>query len=220
MVVIKPLSRGSILINSTDPFAPPVVDYGTFRHRTDLDIAVASLKNTRQYFASEPFQELGINEVFPGPAVTGDEELAEAIRGFATSTWSHPVGTLSMMRREYGGVVDPLLRVYGVRNLRVVDASIIPMTPASHTSSTVYAIAEKVSPEKTRAVLPLPRSPLQRLWLILSPRRPISSKGVGTSTKLGHGGDCQKSTALEFCPGIIKDISAVSHGFPHLRIFP
>lgn len=50
-----------------------------------------------------------------------------------------------MMKREYGGVVDSQLRVYGVKRLRVVDASIMPMIPGTHTSSTVYAVAEKVS---------------------------------------------------------------------------
>ncbi|KAI9780602.1 MAG: hypothetical protein M1816_002798 [Peltula sp. TS41687] len=144
IAILKPLSRGSILINTTDPLAAPVFDYGTFSHPADLAIAVASLKKNRALFASSPLQELGVMEVFPGAQAMGeDDALAEAIRGFALSTWAHPSGTLSMMKREYGGVVDPQLRVYGVSNLRVVDASIMPLIPATHTSSTVYAVAEK-----------------------------------------------------------------------------
>lgn len=50
-----------------------------------------------------------------------------------------------MLKREQGGVVDPLLRVYGTRGLRVVDASVFPLAVGGHTSSTVYAVAEKVS---------------------------------------------------------------------------
>lgn len=50
-----------------------------------------------------------------------------------------------MMKREFGGVVDSELRVYGVKGLRIVDASIMPMIPGSHTSSTVYAVAEKAA---------------------------------------------------------------------------
>lgn len=143
--MLKPLSRGSILINSTDPLAPPVFDYQTFAHPTDLALAVQALKKTREWMASAPMQEVGATETYPGAKnVTTDAQIAASIRTFATSTWAHPVGTLAMMKREYGGVVDARLCVYGVRGLRVVDASIMPIIPATHTSSTVYAVAEKV----------------------------------------------------------------------------
>ena len=144
IAILKPLSRGSILINSTDPLAPPVIDYRTFSHPADLAVAVEALKKTRAFFASGPMQELGTVEVVPGGQIVGDEAIADAIRGFAVSTWQHPVGSLPMMRRDHGGVVDPELRVYGVKRLRVVDASMMPLIPAAHTSSTVYAVAEKV----------------------------------------------------------------------------
>lgn len=56
-----------------------------------------------------------------------------------------PLGTLAVMPRAYGGVVGPELRVYGVKGLRVVDASVMPLIPATHTNSTVYGVAETVS---------------------------------------------------------------------------
>ncbi|KAH6645708.1 GMC oxidoreductase-domain-containing protein [Truncatella angustata] len=59
-------------------------------------------------------------------------------------TGFHPCGTAAMLPRENGGVVDVDLKVYGVRNLRVIDSSIIPLIPSAHLQSVVYALAEKV----------------------------------------------------------------------------
>lgn len=144
IAMLKPLSRGIIIINSTDPLAAPVFDYGTFQHPADLDIAVECLKKTREWMASEPMQEIDAVETYPGTNVSTHAQIAASIRTFATSTWYHPTSSLSMMKRELGGVVDEELKVYGVKGLRVVDASIMPMIIGSHTSSTVYAVAEKV----------------------------------------------------------------------------
>ena len=145
VTVIKPLSGGSILINSADALAPPVIDHNTFKHPTDLDVAVLSLKKTRQFIASDPMQELGTMETSPGVNVQGYQAIADSIRSSAVSTWAHPVSTCPMMPRDIGGVVDSNLRVYGVQGLRVVDASMMPIIPAGHTASTVYAVAEKAA---------------------------------------------------------------------------
>ena len=145
LVVLKPLSRGSILINSSNPLDDPVFDYGTFQHPVDMQVAIAMYKKFRQFVAAEPWQAVGMRETKPGPSVMGDTAIEFAIRNISQSTWSHPVGTCAMLPRKYGGVVDSKLRVYGVKSLSVVDASMMPTIPASHTSSTVYAVAEKVS---------------------------------------------------------------------------
>ena len=145
LVLLKPLSRGSILINSTDPLADPVFDYGTYQHPTDMSVAIAAFKKFRQFVASPVWRAVGLAETMPGPYVQGDRAIEASLRKITHSSWSHPVGTLSMQPREYGGVVDPQLRVYGIQGLSVVDASIIPIIPATHTCSTVYAVAEKVS---------------------------------------------------------------------------
>lgn len=171
VAMLKPLSRGVLTLNSTDPTAPPVVDFGTFQHPADLDIAVECLKKSREFMASGPMQEVGASETFPGTNITTDAQIAASIRTFATSSWQHPASSLSMMKRKLGGVVDPELKVYGVKGLRVVDASIMPMLIASHTSSTVYAVAEKVcrSPKSFAGVVRL-------LMNFPHPRRQISSR--------------------------------------------
>ncbi|KAL8789649.1 MAG: hypothetical protein Q9213_001085 [Squamulea squamosa] len=145
LIVLKPLSRGSILINSSDPFADPVFDYGTFQHPADMQVAVAMFKKFRQFVAAEPWKAVGMEETTPGQGVEGDAAIEAAIRNITQSTWSHPVGTCAMLPRKLGGVVDSKLRVYGVKGLSVVDASVMPTIPATHTSSTVYAVAEKAA---------------------------------------------------------------------------
>ncbi|RMY57002.1 hypothetical protein D0865_03345 [Hortaea werneckii] len=145
VALLKPLSRGCIQINTTDPSKTPLVDFGTFSYPTDLEIAVEAIKKTRQFMSSAPMQETGASESIPGANITSDEEIAAAIRNLARSTWQHPTSSCSMMRKELGGVVDPSLKVYGVEGLRIVDASIMPMIIGSHTSSTVYAVAEKAA---------------------------------------------------------------------------
>jgi choline dehydrogenase len=61
------------------------------------------------------------------------------------SASSRSLGTAAMMMRELGGVVDPELRVYGTANVRVVDASILPMQTSGHVTATLYAVAERAA---------------------------------------------------------------------------
>ena len=61
------------------------------------------------------------------------------------STCYHPCGTCAMLPREDGGVVDPLMKVYGTQGLRVIDASVLPLVPRGNIQSTVYAVAERMA---------------------------------------------------------------------------
>ncbi|KAI4734049.1 glucose-methanol-choline oxidoreductase [Aureobasidium sp. EXF-12298] len=145
LAIIRPSSRGAIYINTTDPLAAPVVNFNTFSHPMDMAIAIASVKKIREWASSPPIQALGTVETFPGWNVSTDAQIEEAIRNAATSSWQHPSSTTSMMKREWGGVVDAELRVYGTKGLRIVDAGIFPMVVAGHSSSSVYAVAEKAA---------------------------------------------------------------------------
>lgn len=141
----KPLSRGTIHINSTnpDPSIAPLVDFNTAANPVDTLLSVRALQKTRAFMSAESVAVLEPVELSPGPSIDSDAEIEEALRGSLLSpSFDHPVGTAAMMPREDGGVVDTKLRVYGVEGLWVVDASIMPLLPAAHTQSTVYAVAE------------------------------------------------------------------------------
>ncbi|KAH7355004.1 choline dehydrogenase-like protein [Rhexocercosporidium sp. MPI-PUGE-AT-0058] len=145
MVILKPLSRGSITINPSDPFGNPLVDYNTLVNPIDRQLLIEGLKLSREIFNSKALLELGAVEITPGANVTSDADVRAWIRDKADSSIAHPCGTASMMPRKLGGVVGPDLLVYGVKGLSIVDASIMPLIPGTHLSATVYAVAEKVS---------------------------------------------------------------------------
>ncbi|KAK4220973.1 GMC oxidoreductase-domain-containing protein [Podospora fimiseda] len=84
---------------------------------------------------------INATEISPGPNVT---DLTAWLRGKTIPSVYHAVGTAPKMPREWGGVVDEELRVYGIKGLRVVDASIMPTLVVATTSMSVYAIAENI----------------------------------------------------------------------------
>ncbi|KAK1966492.1 GMC oxidoreductase [Colletotrichum sublineola] len=143
----KSLSRGTIRINTTnpDPAVPPVIDFGVLQNPIDLDVAILSVKAFRKFWNSPTLAVREPIEITPGANVTSEEAISEAIRDSLYASFAHPSGTASLQPLEHGGVVDPQLRVYGIEGLRVVDSSIIPLIPACHLQSTVYAIAEKAA---------------------------------------------------------------------------
>lgn len=145
VVLEKPLSRGTVKLNTTDPLGDPVVDPNTFVNPVDLDIDLAMMRFARKWYAAPSMASLSPIELVPGVNVTSDADLTAAVRQFSIPSIGHGMGTAAMMPLELGGVVGTDLLVYGVKGLSIVDASIIPLAPATHTCSTVYAIAEKVS---------------------------------------------------------------------------
>ena len=85
-------------------------------------------------------------ELVPGAGETDDEIIDALVRTKSLeASFAHMSGSCAMMPEALGGVVGSDLSVYGVRGLSVVDASIIPLLPATHLQATMYAVAEKAA---------------------------------------------------------------------------
>ncbi|KAK4185807.1 hypothetical protein QBC35DRAFT_388734 [Podospora australis] len=136
---IHPLSRGTVLLNTTHPEGEPVVSYRANSNPLDFDLVIEQIGFLRRMAAA-----FNATMLVPGPEVT-DANIKEWLRGQIVPSVYHPVGTAPKMPREWGGVVEEDLKVYGVRALRVVDASVFPTLVGATTSMSVYAVAEKVS---------------------------------------------------------------------------
>ena len=144
--LLMPFSRGNVHIASPDPLAYPAINPNYFLVDFDLKVQVAIAKWTRKFWATDPVGSIS-TEISPGTAVpqnaTDDEWGTYVKSAFAAN--SHPIGTAAMMGKEFGGVVDSRLKVYGTDNVRVIDASIMPFQVSGHLTSTLYAISEKAA---------------------------------------------------------------------------
>ncbi|KAL0959192.1 hypothetical protein HGRIS_014472 [Hohenbuehelia grisea] len=143
---LHPASRGSVHIKSADPLAAPSIDPNFLSREYDLKTLIHVVRFTQKLAKTGALSKLVSGPVLPPQNVETDEELSEWIRANMTTVF-HPVGTAPMAARELGGAVDPSLKVYGTRNVRVVDASVIPLQLGATPMATIYAIAEKVSSE-------------------------------------------------------------------------
>ncbi|RYP73441.1 hypothetical protein DL771_003613 [Monosporascus sp. 5C6A] len=139
--VMHPMSRGSVHINPDTPSGKPVIDLKYFTNGYDVRAVMEGAKFARKVAETEPLRSIWETETEPGPDVTTQEQF----RDFAVKTvnsFYHPIGTCAMLPKKDGGVVDSDLKVYGTKNLRVVDASIIPIQMSGHIQTAVYGIAE------------------------------------------------------------------------------
>lgn len=130
LVMLHPLSRGTVNINPKNPQAEPIVDYRALSNPIDRDVMVDILRFNRRYFMENPgIKPFAPIEMAPASRLQSDDELGQYVGQTTSPTMYHPVGTAAMMPRELGGVVDERLRVYSVKGLRVVDGSIMPTLP-------------------------------------------------------------------------------------------
>lgn len=142
--VQHPLARGSVHINGSDPADKPLINPRYLGTSYDLEALISAAKYTRKMANTAPFKDLWVSEFDPGMSTQTDSEWETYIRN-NVFTFYHPLGTCAMLPKKDGGVVDPQLRVYGVKNLRVVDASIVPMIISAHIQTAVYGIAERAA---------------------------------------------------------------------------
>lgn len=143
--LLKPLSRGSVVLDSSDHDATPIVNYATGANPVDLDIMATYADYFRRLYSTPIWAERNAVEVAPGANVTSHDALVEFVKDTVIQSLMHPCCTAAMLPREMGGVVDTKLKVYGVRGLRVADCSIIPTIPSAHTTTTAYAIGERAA---------------------------------------------------------------------------
>ncbi|XRM40069.1 hypothetical protein ABZX51_003392 [Aspergillus tubingensis] len=145
---LLPFARGSVHINSSNPMAPPKVNPNYGMLYWDIEVQIAMSKFLRRMYQTGDLKNLGINETLPGFVTVqedaSDETWKSWIEGQYTPNY-HAIGTTSMLPHDMGGVVNDRLKVYGTKNVRVVDASIQPLQLCGHPTANIYAIAEYVS---------------------------------------------------------------------------
>ena len=139
---IRPSSRGEISIVSNDSRVNPKIKMNYLSTQDDRIVAAQGLKLVRKIMLeSETFKKYEPEEYRPGVHITDDEELVKAGSEF-TQTIFHPVGTCKMGKDD-NAVVNDKLYMHGLKNLRVIDASIMPNITSGNTNAPTIMIAEK-----------------------------------------------------------------------------
>lgn len=142
---LRPTSRGHVRLGSIDPFAAPKITPNYLSTAEDRKVAADSLRLTRTIVAAPALQRFAPEEVKPGAHFRTEEELAKAAGDISTTIF-HPVGTCKMGRVDDAtAVVDPELRVKGIKGLRVVDASVMPTITSGNTNSPTVMLAEQAA---------------------------------------------------------------------------
>ncbi|MGY8991346.1 MAG: GMC family oxidoreductase [Rhodospirillales bacterium] len=140
---LRPESRGTIHIKSSDVNAHPAIAPNYLSAAADCDTAAKSIRLTRSIMAAKALSPLEPEEFMPGAHLQTDDELIKAAGDMGTTIF-HPIGTCKMGSDNLA-VVDERLRVHGLENLRVVDASIMPTIPSGNTNAPTIMIAEKAA---------------------------------------------------------------------------
>jgi len=144
--LVQPLSRGSIAINSTDPFAEPTFDLGVLSNVDDLDLYISGFQNyiqniNNQLQVIDPSYQM----IFPDPIILNDLTVLTDFIKEEIGTNMHFQSHCRMAPLNQGGVVDDTGHVYGVQNLIVADDSVVPINMDGSPMATAYLVAANIA---------------------------------------------------------------------------
>lgn len=142
--LLRPISRGSLRLASTDPRAAPRIDPAFLAERDDMDRMILGFKAMRRILQQPALAQYGGRELKTTAGAQTDAQIEQVIRACADTIY-HPVGSCRMGPDPRHDVVDSRLRVHGLQGLRVVDASVMPRIVSGNTNAPVVMIAEKAA---------------------------------------------------------------------------
>ncbi len=142
VTLLRPKSRGSVRLASADPDAPIEIDGGVLRDQDDVDALVRGIEVVRRMLKASSLAKICVGEVYSDPS---GEDAALSPEAFVRK-YVRPISHVSCtcrMGSDDLAVVDPELRVNGVKRLRVADASVMPRVTSGNTNSVAILIGEK-----------------------------------------------------------------------------
>lgn len=139
---LRPRSRGTVKVASSDPTQAPMIDPNYLADDYDLEMGVAGMQQSREIMSQPAMSALIKREHIGGDMkLNSHDDYVAFVRQFGRTSY-HPVGTCAMGVSD-DSVVSPRLQVYGVEGLRVVDSSVMPRIVSSNTQAPTVMIAEK-----------------------------------------------------------------------------
>ena len=139
----RPESLGYVRARNKNPFEKPQIQPNYLSHEEDRRVLLAGIKVSRRLMNTEALAPYFDYEGYPGVHIQNDDELLDVARQRSTTLY-HLMGTCRMgTETDPTAVVDDKLRIHGLQNLRVIDASIMPSMPSANLNAAVMMIAEK-----------------------------------------------------------------------------
>lgn len=141
--LVDPTSRGRLMLRSADPLVPPDIEPNYLSDEAEMATLVEGVKLAVRIAHAPPLARYLAAPYAPEAEPCNDDEIRRHVRR-AAATLYHPVGTCKM-GTDPDAVVDPALKVHGIDNLRVADASIMPRITNGNTNAPTMMIAEKAA---------------------------------------------------------------------------
>ena len=141
---LRPQARGTVKLRSADSQDKPVINFNFFESENDRKAMLFGVRLIRKLAAQPQLQKYIKSEIQPGEKIASDQEIIEFVRNKGVSNL-HAAGTCRMGSNPDDSVVDPRLRLHCLKNIRVVDASIMPQIISGNPNAAIVMIAEKAA---------------------------------------------------------------------------
>lgn len=141
--LLRPKSRGTVTLNSNKITQHPRIQLNMLDHQDDIDTMIKGVRIAKKILSTPPLSSTHVNFIFPDENCNSEQEIHQFLKKKCNTIY-HPVGTCKMGQDELS-VVDEQLKVHGIKQLRVVDASIMPTLISGNTNAPTMMIAAKAA---------------------------------------------------------------------------